>query len=105
WRLREAGREAAPDVWITATPSGGAGALRRARTDQEGAARLEEVLAGTYRISARAPGYITWSLGPIPIQGTGVILLDMTLVPFPMGFPGSLEDLLVPADPIRTYEP
>lgn len=98
--LSGADREPAPDVGIIFTPIDGAGQLRRGRTDPDGRCQLADVPLGTYRISVRAPGFITWSLGPIPLKSAGSLKLSLQLVPFPMGFEGTLEDKLVPSDPI-----
>jgi len=100
WTLQGPEKASAPDAWVAAIPVKGAGALRRGRTDAEGGARLTEVAAGSYGLLVRAPGFMTWRMGPLPVDGSGEIHIALTLVPFPMGFEGTLEDLLIPADPI-----
>ena len=100
-----ADRAAAPDAAITLTPVGGAGQLRRGRTDPDGRCLIPGVSSGTYRLSVRTPGFITWSLGPLPIKSSGGFKLSLLLVPFPLGFEGTLEDKLVPADPIAPAKP
>lgn len=100
WTLMGPEKTSAPDAWVAAIPVQGAGALRRGRTDATGGARLAQVPVGQYHLLVRAPGFMTWRMGPLPLDGTGTISLMMTLVPYPMGFPGTLEDLLIPADPI-----
>ena len=104
-QLLDPDRVPVPDAWVILIPMGGEGALRRCRTDPEGACALVDVTEGAYRISARAPGFMSWLIGPMPVKGTGKLTLALTLVPFPMGFAGSLEDLLVPADPIPPKSP
>ena len=93
-------REPVPDAVVTLTPVSGRGRLRRARTGPDGGARIDDVPAGDYRIAARAAGFMSWSLGPIALSGPGGLRLSLSMVPFPMGFPGTLEDLLIPAEPI-----
>ncbi|HZI94803.1 MAG TPA: carboxypeptidase-like regulatory domain-containing protein [Patescibacteria group bacterium] len=100
-----ADRAAAPDAAVTLTPVGGAGQLRRGRTDPDGRCLIPGVPAGAYRISVRTPGFISWSLGPLPIKTSGGFKLSLLLVPFPLGFEGTLEDKLVPADPIAPARP
>jgi hypothetical protein len=100
WTLQGPERSTAPDAWVAAIPAQGAGALRRGRTDPQGGAELEQVPAGQYHLLVRAPGFMTWRLGPVPVDGSGTIHVALSLVPYPMGFPGTLEDQLIPADPI-----
>jgi len=104
--LLDPDRQPVPDIHVSLTPVDGTGRLERARTDPDGACILPDVEAGDYRLSASAPGYMTWSLGPLRLEGEGRLSLSLLLVPFPMGFPGTIEDLLIPPDPIPpTNEP
>jgi hypothetical protein len=48
---------------------------------------------------------MTWTLWPLAIREPGRLRLSLNLVPFPMGFAGTLEDLLIPADPIPPPRP
>jgi hypothetical protein len=101
WTLQGPERASAPDAWVAAIPAAqGSGALRRSRTDAAGGAALEQVPAGQYHLLVRAPGFMTWRLGPLPVDGAGSFPVVLSLVPYPMGFPGSLEDQLIPADPV-----
>ena len=50
-------------------------------------------------------GFITWSLGPAAMKEPGSLKVTLLLVPFPMNFEGTLEDKLVPADPIPPATP
>ena len=88
------------DARVSLTPVEGSGQLRRGRTGPQGECKLDEIPAGTYRIVAKAPGFITWGLAPVPLSGSGALKLVLSLAPFPMGFEGTLDDLLVPTDPI-----
>ena len=92
-------RSPIPDALLTMTPVGGEGKFGRCRTGPDGICAPGELVEGIYRISAQAPGFITWGIGPLPIKGTGSVRLALTLVPFPMGFEGTLEDLVIPIDP------
>ena len=98
-------RAPAPDASVVLTPMDGSGQRRQCRSGADGRCVLGEVPAGSYRVTAKAPGFITWSLGPMKISGTGAMKLSLLLVPFPMGFEGTLEDKLVPADPIPPGNP
>ncbi|HEY3177184.1 MAG TPA: carboxypeptidase-like regulatory domain-containing protein [Candidatus Polarisedimenticolia bacterium] len=98
-------RAPVPDALVTLTPVGGEGRFRRARTGPDGGCAIGDLPVGRYRVSARAPGFLTWSLGPLPVKGAGPVTLSLSLVPFPMGFAGTLEDLLIPADPIPPSSP
>lgn len=88
-----------PDALLTMTPVDGAGRFGRCRTGPDGVCAPADLVEGTYRISVEAPGFITWSIGPLSIKGAGPVRLLVTLVPFPMGFEGTLEDLVIPVDP------
>ena len=92
-------RSPIPDALVTMTPVGGEGKFGRCRTGPDGVCAPGELVEGTYRISAEAPGFITWGIGPLPIKGAGSVRLALTLVPFPMGFEGTLEDLVIPIAP------
>lgn len=93
-------REAVPGIAITLTPMEGSGQLRRARTEADGTCVLREIDPGRYRVAVRAPGFMTWGLGPVAIDGSGKVSLSLSLVTFPLNFKGTVEDALVPADPI-----
>jgi len=97
-------REPSPDALVTLIPIAGDGAIARCQTKADGACELAGVPEGTYRISARAPGFMTWTLYPVVFKGTGDIEFDLALVAFPMGFRGSFEDLLVPTEPVPPAE-
>lgn len=76
------------------------GTTRRGRTDGRGACRLTDIPPGTYRILVRATGFVTWYLGPVPLKKPGDLKLLLTMAAFPLGFEGTLEDMLVPMEPI-----
>jgi len=96
WSLRGPERTSAPDAWVAAIPVQGSGVLRRDRTNPDGGAHLDEVKAGTYSLLVKAAGFMTWRMGPLPLEGAGELKIQMTLVPYPMGFKGTIEDVLVP---------
>jgi hypothetical protein len=98
-------RSAVPDALVTLTPVEGQGRFRRGRTGAAGDCAIGDLPAGRYRISAKAPGFLTWGLGPLALEGSGALTLSLTLVAFPMGFGGTIEDLLLPADPIPPPPP
>lgn len=85
---------------VMVLPVQGEGTSRRGRTDGAGACRLSDIAPGTYRILVRAPGFVTWYLGPVPLKEPGDIRLQLTMAAFPLGFEGTLEDLLVPMEPV-----
>jgi len=92
-------RSPIPDALLTMTPVDGAGSFGRCRTGPDGVCAPGGLVEGTYRIAAEAPGFISWGIGPLPIKGTGTVKLLVTLIPFPMGFEGTLEDLVIPVEP------
>ncbi len=100
WSLVGPERKPTPDASVTLTPSGGGGRLQHDRTDEEGLSMMTGVQPGSYRIAAKAPGFMTWVLEPVPLTGQGELDLTLEVIPFPMGFEGILEDLLIPAEPI-----
>ena len=76
------------------------GAVRLARSALDGLARMPEMPSASYRIAVRVPGMITWSLGPVELRGSGPLALRLSMTAFPLGFEGTIEDLLIPIDPI-----
>ncbi len=98
--IHNATRQPVPDALVQVFPVGREGGARRVRTDAEGGCRIEGIAPGTYRILVVAPGFVTWILEPVPLDGAGDRTLHVTLQPFPMGFDGTLIDLLVPMEPI-----
>ncbi len=103
--LTGADRQPVPDASVAATPTAGTGALRRAITDSGGACRLQGIPQGVYRLTARAPGFINWEIGPLTLDRPGGIGLSLALTPYPMGFAGTVEDLLIPTDPVPPHTP
>ena len=93
-------RQPSPDAAVSLIPVDGDGIMQRCLTKVEGTCVMREVPDGTYRISARAPGFMTWTLGPIAFKDSGDMGFTLALVNFPMGFRGGFEDLLVPTEPI-----
>jgi hypothetical protein len=89
-----------PEASVMVLPVDGAGTSRRGRTDGSGKGLLSDIAPGTYRILVRAPGFVTWYLGPVPLMGPGDRKLMLTMAAFPLGFQGTLEDLLIPMEPI-----
>jgi len=98
-------RAPTPDATLVLTPVEGAGRRRQGRTDSAGMCVVSDVPPGDYHMSVRAPGFITWSLGPAAMKEPGSLKVTLLLVPFPMNFEGTLEDKLVPADPIPPATP
>ncbi len=92
--------EPIPEAWVTVSAMSEEEYTLRARTDAEGRFRLLRVPPGHYRISARALGHITWSLGPILLRGGKEVALRLSLLPFPLGHPENLEDMAIPVEPV-----
>jgi len=97
-------RSPVPDALITMTPmemdGTVSGAVQLARSGLDGLAQLPEVPSGGFRLAVRMPGMITWGMGPLDLRGSGPIALRLTMTPYPLGFEGTIEDLLIPLDPI-----
>ncbi len=100
WILKGPEQISAPDAWVAAIPAGGEGHLRRDRTRPDGGTRLEGVAPGNYSLLVKAAGFMTWRMGPLPLNGDGELSVTMSLIPYPMGFKGTIEDVLIPFDPI-----
>ncbi len=96
-RSREA--QSVPEAWVIVSPLTEGISSRRARTDTHGSAHLEGLIPGYYRLSARALGHVTWSLGPLLLEGDSPKKLEVFLLPFPLGHEERIEDLLVPVEP------
>jgi hypothetical protein len=96
--------EPIPEAWVTISAMNEEEYTLRARTDAEGSFRLLRVPPAQYRISARALGHITWSLGPVLLRSGKDISLRLSLLPFPLGHPENLEDMAIPVDPVPPEE-
>lgn len=96
-------REGQPlaEAWVTAAPLSDEYSSRRARSDSGGELIFPDLPAGYYRLSARALGQVTWSLGPLLLQGPEDRRLQLSLVPFPLGHEERIENLIVPIQPAR----
>jgi len=92
------------EAWVTIAPMGIDAPILRARTDAEGKFRLLRVGAGYYKVTARALGHVTWSLGPLLLEPGRDLTMRLTLLPFPLGHPMNPEDLLVPTSPMTPEE-
>jgi hypothetical protein len=92
------------EAWLQLRPMGIEAPLLRAQTDAEGRFRLLRVQAGYYRVTARALGHVTWSMGPLLLEPGRNVELRLTLLPFLLGHPLSPEDFIVPASPIPPEE-
>ncbi|HET6371862.1 MAG TPA: carboxypeptidase-like regulatory domain-containing protein [Candidatus Polarisedimenticolia bacterium] len=98
-------RAPTPDASMVLTPLDDAGKPGRARTDGDGKCVLEMFPPGRYRLAARSAGYMSWTMEPMTLRGAAALELTLSLVPFPMGFEGTLEDLLITVDPIPPSPP
>jgi hypothetical protein len=87
------------EAWFTAAPLQEDQPARRARSDAAGNVSLEALPAGYYRFIARGLGHVTWSIGPVLMQGEGTRELHLTMIPFPLGHQERIENLVVPIDP------
>ena len=105
-----AGSLTAPDgqpiseAWVHVIPMGMEAPILRARTDAGGRFRLLQLAAGAYRITVRALGHVTWSLGPLFLDGGAEIDLRLAMLPFILGHPENPEDLLVPVEAMSPEE-
>jgi hypothetical protein len=87
------------EAWVNVVPLQGEAPSQRARSDPRGNVRLAGLSTGYYRITARALGHVTWSLGPLLLEGGGEKSLKLILLPFPLGHREKIENLLVPVEP------
>ena len=88
-----------PEARVTVARVQGEGGSLTARTDAGGDAGFSGLRTAYYRITVRALGHVTWSLGPVLLQGSGAKSLDVRLMPFPLGHKEKIENLVVPIDP------
>lgn len=95
-----------PEAWVVLTPEDESVNALRARTDVEGKFRLLHVASAHYKLGARALGHVPWAMGPLQLSGEE-ISLKLALLPFPLGHPEVLEDLVVPVEPVppSRYKP
>jgi hypothetical protein len=103
--LTDPSRDAIPDATVVLLPVEGDGEMRHDRTAVDGRCRNGSVPGGIYRIAAKAPGFISWSIGPVALRGLTELELALSMEAFPMGFRAGVEDLLIPPEPIPPPEP
>lgn len=97
--LSESDGSPVPEAWVTVAHVEEGAPARRARTDARGTVTLDSLAPGYYRLAARALGHVTWSLGPVLLQGDSPKKLQVSLLPFPLGHEERVEDLIVPVEP------
>jgi len=88
------------EAWLTLRPMGIEAPLLRARTDAEGRFRLLHVQGGSFQITARGLGHVTWTIGPLLFEPGRNVVVRLTLLPFLLGHPMNPEDFLVPVSPL-----
>jgi carboxypeptidase family protein len=97
--LRDKDKRPIPDALvILANPR--TGATFRVQSDREGRIRLEGVPVGVYRTSVTSPGYVTIELKQVEVTRESGLLLNLSLVEYPLRFEGRPEDFIPEEKPI-----
>lgn len=72
----------------------------RARSSREGKSRIEGVPVGTYRAIISSPGYVTMQLSRVEVTQDAGLILNLSLVEYPLHFEGRPEDFVPPEQPV-----
>jgi hypothetical protein len=97
--LRDKDRHPIPDA-LLGLVNPRTGATFRAQSDREGKIRLEAVPVGIYRISIVSPGYVTMELKQAEVTREVGLVLNLTLVEYPLRFEGRPEDFVPEEKPV-----
>jgi len=82
------------------------GVSYRARSTRDGKSRIEGVPVGVYRAIISSPGYVTMQLSRVEVTQDGGLVLNLSLVEYPLHFEGRPEDFVPPEQPVPPgYKP
>ena len=76
------------------------GASFRARSSRDGKSRIGGVPVGTYRALISSPGYVTMELNRVEVTQEAGLVLDLSLVEYPLRFDGRPEDFIPSEQPV-----
>src|SRR5262245_16266595 len=72
----------------------------RARSSREGKSKIEGVPVGTYRAVISSPGYVTMELSRVEVTEESGLVLNLSLVEYPLHFDGRPEDFVPAEQPV-----
>ncbi len=76
------------------------GASFRAQSGREGKIKMEEVPVGTYKALVASPGYVTMELKPVFVTKESGLVLNLSLVEYPLRFQGRPTDFIPEERPV-----
>jgi hypothetical protein len=78
----------------------------RAQSGREGKIKMEQVPVGTYRALVASPGYVTMELKPVYVTKEAGLVLNLSLVEYPLRFQGRPTDFIPEERPVPPdYKP
>jgi carboxypeptidase family protein len=92
-------RRPIPDALISLV-SPATGVSFRARSSREGKSRIEGVPVGAYRVVVSSPGYVTMELSRVEVTADFGLVLNLSLVEYPLHFDGRPEDFIPSEQPV-----
>ncbi|MCI0658855.1 MAG: carboxypeptidase-like regulatory domain-containing protein [Acidobacteria bacterium] len=72
----------------------------RARSSREGKSKIEGVPVGAYRLVISSPGYVTMELRRVDVTEESGLVLNLSLVEYPLHFDGRPEDFVPAEQPV-----
>jgi hypothetical protein len=72
----------------------------RTRSSREGKSKIEGVPVGTYRAMISSPGYVTMELRQVEVTEESGLVLNLSLVEYPLHFDGRPEDFVPAEQPV-----
>ncbi len=76
------------------------GASFRVQTGREGKIKIEQVPVGTYKALVASPGYVTMELKPVIVTKESGLVLNLSLVEYPLRFQGRPTDFIPEERPV-----
>ena len=76
------------------------GASFRVQSGREGKIKIEQVPVGTYRALVASPGYVTMELKPVYVTKEAGLVLNLSLVEYPLRFQGRPTDFIPEERPV-----
>ncbi|HEU5180250.1 MAG TPA: carboxypeptidase-like regulatory domain-containing protein [Candidatus Polarisedimenticolia bacterium] len=76
------------------------GASFRVQTGREGKVKIDQVPVGTYKALVASPGYVTMELKPVFVTKEWGLVLNLSLVEYPLRFQGRPTDFIPEERPV-----
>ena len=77
----------------------------RTRSSRDGKIRIADVPVGVYRAVIASPGYVTMELKQIEVTREAGLVLNLSLVEYPLRFDGRPEDFVPEEEPVPPVNP